>query len=82
MGRDQPEGFRVAARNTGPMPVALRTGAVIERGSLAPGQRATLNFALGSAALVRNVSTRCTRLDLDISGGWPGRMTYKLAGDN
>ncbi|MEJ7658209.1 MAG: hypothetical protein WKG07_00585 [Hymenobacter sp.] len=49
LGGDQLEGFRVAAHNTGPVPVALRerlcTGAVVARGNLAPGQRATLRFA-------------------------------------
>lgn len=86
LGGDQPEGFRVAAHDTGPVPVALRKrlrmGAVVERGNLAPGQRATLRFAPGSAALVRNASAQRAVLDLDIRGGHPGRMTYEPAGGN
>jgi hypothetical protein len=72
LGGGQRGAFRVAAHNVGPVPVSvaerLAGGAVQERGRLEPGQRLTLAFGAGSAALVRNLGERPAVLDFRITG--------------
>ena len=72
LGGQQRGAFRVKARNSGPVPVSVaerRTdGTLTERGRLEPGQRATLAFEAGSAALVRNLGERQAEIDVVISG--------------
>ena len=86
LGGDQPGAFRVRGRNAGPVPVEvrerLRTGQLVHRATLVPGQQAGTWFAPGSTALLRNASTQQAVLDLDISGSHPGRMTYEPANAN
>lgn len=83
LGGDQPGAFRVRGRNVGPVLVEVRerqrNGQLLYRAALPPGERATLSFAPGSTALLRNASERKAVLDLDISGRSPGRMTYEPA---
>ncbi|NML65612.1 hypothetical protein HHL22_10380 [Hymenobacter sp. RP-2-7] len=72
LGGQQRGAFRVAAHNTGPVPVSVAErqadGKVQERGRLEPGQRVALAFGAGSAALVRNLGERQAVLDFRISG--------------
>ncbi|OON65809.1 DoxX family protein [Hymenobacter sp. CRA2] len=72
LGGGQPGPFRVVARNVGRVSVEvqerLADGAVAAKAILVPGQRATLTFGVGSAALLRNASAQLARLDLRISG--------------
>ena len=86
LGGDQPGAFRVQGKNTGPVPVEvrerLRDGHLLPRAVLPPGEETTLHFKAGSAALLRNTSTRRAVLDLDITGSHPGRMTYEPATAN
>lgn len=73
LGGGQPNAFRVAARNVGPVAVLIRErradGTLAAAVSLQPGQLATLRFAAGSAALLRNETLTPARLSLRISGG-------------
>lgn len=81
LGGDQFGGFRVAARNSGPVAVLLLerpiTGAVRERGRLEPGQAATLSFSARSAVLVRNLGSQRAELDVDVKGPVNSKMTYE-----
>ncbi|GAA4359562.1 hypothetical protein GCM10023185_26270 [Hymenobacter saemangeumensis] len=84
LGGGQPGSFTVAGRNSGPVPVEVaerpRSGAVVSRGTLAPGQRARLRFAEGSTALVVNRSARQAVLDLTVRGDTRAlQMVYEPA---
>ena len=72
LGGQQRGAFRVKARNSGPVPVSVAErradGTLQERGRLEPGQRATLAFEAGSAALVRNLGDSQAEIDVVISG--------------
>ena len=72
LGGQQRGAFRVKAINSGPVPISVaerRTdGTLTELGRLEPGQRATLAFAAGSAALVRNLGERQAEIDVVITG--------------
>ncbi len=72
LGGQQRGAFRVAAHNTGPVPVSVAErqadGTVQERGRLEPGQRVALAFGAGSAALVRNLGGRRAVLEFRITG--------------
>lgn len=83
LGGQQRGAFRVAARNSGPVPVSVAErqpdGTVQERGRLEPGQRTQLAFGAGSAALVRNLGPRQAEVDVKISGSasFNMGMTYE-----
>lgn len=83
LGGQQRGAFRVAAHNVGPVPVNVAErrpdGTLAERGRLEPGGRATLAFAAGSAALVRNLGERQAKLDFKLSGdvSFGMGMTYE-----
>ena len=78
LGGSQRGSFRVAAHNVGPVPVSVAErspdGTLTERGQLAPGGRATLDFGRGAAALVRNLGERQAKLNFKISGDVSFRM--------
>ncbi|WP_375417962.1 hypothetical protein [uncultured Hymenobacter sp.] len=78
LGGDQPGAFRVAAQNTGPVPVEIRerqrAGALRTLAVLLPKQRARLSFEAGSTALLRNTAGQQAVLELDITGSKPSRM--------
>ena len=78
LGGQQRGAFRVAARNTGPVPVSVAErrpdGTLQERGRLEPGARAELAFGAGSAALVRNLGARPAELAVKIRGDVSFRM--------
>ena len=83
LGGQQRGAFRVAARNSGPVPISVAErrpdGTLTELGRLEPGQRAELTFAAGSAALVRNLGERQAGIDVVISGAasYKMGMTYE-----
>lgn len=86
LGGDQPGAFRVAAHNTGPVPVEirerLRSGQLRVITEFRPRQRARLSFGAGSTALLRNKSRQEAVLELDITGSQPSRMqTGPASGD-
>ncbi len=72
LGGSQRGAFRVAARNSGSVPVSVAErrpdGTIEERGRLEPGGRAELAFGAGSAALVRNLGERDAELHCEIKG--------------
>ena len=71
LGGGQPGAFTVSGKNVGPVPVTVQErradGSVQERGTLTQGQQTQLDFPKGSAALLRNSSTKLAVLSLDIS---------------
>ena len=71
LGGGQPGAFTMSAKNVGPVPVTVQErradGSVQERGTLARGQQIQLDFAQGSAALLRNANPKLAVLSLDIS---------------
>ncbi|RTQ52156.1 DoxX family protein [Hymenobacter gummosus] len=85
LGGGQPGRFKVEARNVGPVPVEFkerpRGGGLFGKATLAPGQRATLSFLPGSAALLLNPSGQTATLNLRISGDTGSlRMDYEANG--
>lgn len=78
LGGDQPGAFRVAAHNTGPVPVEVRErrrdGQLLVRALLPPGQRARRAFGVGATALLRNRAAQQAVLELDVTGSPPHRM--------
>ena len=72
LGGGQLLGFKVAAKNTGPVSIQAREltskGAVLERGTLAPGQKAELSFGAGSRALLLNSSAQEGTVKVVVTG--------------
>ena len=72
LGGGQVLGFTVAAKNAGPVPIQAREltskGAVLERGTLAPGQKAELRFGAGSRALLLNNSPQEGTVKVVVTG--------------
>lgn len=83
LGGDQPGAFKVAAHNKGAVPVTVkeqpRGGKLLAKATLAPGQRATLRFGAGSAAVLQNSSAQQANLDLLITGDTNLRMDSSTA---
>ncbi len=86
LGGGQLLGFTVAGENVGPVPIQAREltskGAVLERGTLAPGQKAKLRFGAGSRALLLNSSTQEGQVKVVVTGFNTSNlsMTYDKAG--
>jgi len=78
LGGNQSGLFKVVARNKGAVPVTIkeqpRGGKLLSKAILAPGQRATLRFGAGSAAVLQNPSPQQANLDLLITGETGLRM--------
>lgn len=72
LGGGQLLGFTVAAKNAGPVAIVVREltgkGAVLERGTLAPGQKAKLRFGAGSRALLLNRTDRVGEVAVEVTG--------------
>ena len=72
LGGGQLLGFKVVGKNVGPVPIQAREltskGVVLERGTLAPGQKAELNFGAGSRALLLNSSTQEGTVKVVVTG--------------
>ena len=72
LGGGQLLGFAVAAKNAGPVAIVVREltgkGAVLERGTLAPGQKAKLRFGAGSRALLLNRTDRVGEVAVEVTG--------------
>ncbi len=82
LGGGQAGAFTVAGKNVGTVPVEVQerplSGPTATRGTLAPGQRARLTFAPGSAALLLNPSAENAHLSLDVTGSTRALgMTYE-----
>ncbi len=84
LGGDQRGAFRVAAQNTGPVPVEIceqrRSGELQTLAVLQPRRRARLSFGAGSTALLRNTAGQLATLELDVTGSLPHRMEMKPLG--
>ncbi|WP_400191359.1 DoxX family protein [Hymenobacter sp. B81] len=84
LGGEQRGAFKVAAHNIGRVPVEIkerpRGGGIFGKATLAPGQRATLRFLAGSAALVLNPSDQQANLKLTVSGDTQLSMGYEPEG--
>jgi len=86
LGGGQLLGFTVVGKNIGPVPIQAREltskGVVLERGTLAPGQKAELRFGAGSRALLLNGSTREGTVKVVVTGFNTSNlsMTYDKAG--
>ena len=81
LGGAQRGAFRVAAKNTGTVPVEIRErpkgGGIFGKAILAPGQRGALRFLAGSTAVLLNPSRTAANLDLTITGDTNLGMTYE-----
>ena len=87
LGGNQRTDFQVAGRNVGRVAVEVLErpphGTAVWRAQLAPGQRTSLRFANGSAAVLLNGSPlRRAVLELDISTPASLDMTYEAAPKN
>ncbi len=75
--------YTVAARNVGPVPVAVversRDGRRTARGTLATGASTRLRLAPGSTVVVVNRSAREARLDVRVTGDTDLGMGYVAA---
>ena len=75
--------YTVAARNVGPVPVAVversRDGRRTPRGTLATGAATRLRLAPGSTVVVVNRSAREARLDVRVTGDTDLGMGYVAA---
>jgi hypothetical protein len=78
LGGDQRGAFRVAAHNTGPVPVEVRerrrSGELRALAVLQPKQKARLAFEAGATALLRNTGQQQAVLALHVTGSQPSRM--------
>ena len=81
LGGDQRGAFRMAAKNTGTVPVEIRErpkgGGIFGKATLAPGQRGALRFLAGSTAVLLNPSRTAGNMDLTITGDTNLGMTYE-----
>ena len=81
LGGEQRGAFRVAAKNTGTVPVEIRErpkgGGTFGKVTLAPGQSGVLKFAAGSTAVLLNPSSSKANLNLTVSGDTKLGMTYE-----
>ncbi len=82
LGGGQAGAFKVEANNVGDVPVRISLrrdgGVTTDLGSLAPGQKETLSFPEGSAAVVANESdNRIARIDLRVTGDTDLGMRYE-----
>ena len=72
LGGNQNGAFTVSVNNVGNVPVTISerkaSGQREVRGTFRPGDRQTVRFESGSAALVDNASSRPARLDLVVTG--------------
>ncbi|UOQ67833.1 hypothetical protein [Hymenobacter volaticus] len=72
LGGNQRGAIKVAARNVGKAAVDVKertaAGPLFSKATLKPGQRATLQFAAGSAAVLVNATDTKANLDLRITG--------------
>ncbi len=84
LGGSQRGAFKVVAKNVGPVPVEIRErprgGGIFGKATLAPGQKAVLDFAAGSTAVLLNPSSVKANLDLTITGDTKLGMTYEPVG--
>ena len=85
LGGNQRGAFTVKGQNVGPVTVEIReqprSGLVVRRGVLAPGEKGRVAFAEGSTAVLVNQGSRKAVLDLDVTGDTGSlRMTYEPAG--
>ncbi|GAA4380128.1 DoxX family protein [Hymenobacter koreensis] len=84
LGGEQRGAFKVSAHNIGKVPVEIkerpRGGGIFGKATLAPGQRATLRFMAGSAALLLNPSDERANLLLTVSGDTQLSMGYEQEG--
>lgn len=84
LGGEQRGAFKVVARNVGQVAVEFKErpagGGIFGKGTLKPGQRATLRFAAGSTALLLNPSANTANLKLVVSGDTNLRMGYEVNG--
>jgi hypothetical protein len=72
LGGNQKGAFTVMVKNVGEVPVTISerqaNGPSVVRGIFKPGDRQTVRFSAGSAALVDNATARPARLDLVVTG--------------
>ena len=86
LGGGQLLGFKVVGKNVGPVAIQAREltskGAVLERGTLAPGQKAELSFGAGSRALLLNNSTQEGTVKVVVTSFNPSNLSmgYDQAG--
>lgn len=72
LGGNQTGAFVVKAHNVGDVSVTLSerraNGQTVAIGTFAPGNRQTIRFAAGSAALVDNLTPKAAQLNLIVTG--------------
>lgn len=72
LGGNQQGAFTIKARNVGDVAVELSErradGQTVALGRFAPGDRQTIRFAAGSAALVDNSTAKAAQLNLTVTG--------------
>ena len=83
LGGRQLLGFRVAARNVGPVAVEIKertsNGWVMSVGLLQPGQQTKAVFGMGSQAILVNLGLSDAKIDVDITNGSGLGMGYVAA---